>query len=590
MTEHPNQNEKSEQIASIRANLQWFIIHRVVPFSFVLLSGLVIFANILGYSFFEVFHGLLSIFAKTSLPLLKLIILGLVLYIIGHHGYKVYKKIKLGEINSSTPWHDLRFWFTTSLLALAITVTVIAFIVDCLLNLNECNFQNFYKLSKNSSEILIFSLALIGASATLAISLWRGGQINEQIQKAEDQIDEAQKQVKETQRQSEQMRFQTAVEMATEKDNAGRAAAGFRVLESVYDIADKLDQEVINSVALYALSINKEDKNKPKVSMTVRQWALDILISRKFLCYESHKENEEAKGQSMEISISNSTIEKDFSRLNFTRKLKGKDRSINFSGFSFRECDFSGANLSDINFSNADFTGAKLHGVNLCRANLTRVRGLAIENLVWAYFYDDINDLYKKPPIESHPLIKIRGWEAWVSHVQSKLDSRKLRPKEEIFKLSTRPYDIPVEVQNFLASLTLAVEQVQFKMHLITSFEASCDPEIWKDFIRKHDKSSTREMQNIFGYHMTAEVWSYLKYITQEGRIEIEEWLNQETVQLELKHPRIKSWLDWKFFIREAKDMPEGIDDEAWYYMRQLAEEDAPYPPGVVGDDENEGE
>ena len=34
-----------------------------------------------------------------------------------------------------------------------------------------------------------------------------------------------------------------------------------------------------------------EEKKQPRVSMTVRQWALDILIDRKFLCYENHKKN-----------------------------------------------------------------------------------------------------------------------------------------------------------------------------------------------------------------------------------------------------------------------------------------------------------
>ena len=46
----------------------------------------------------------------------------------------------------------------------------------------------------------------------------------------------------------------------------------------------------------------------------------------------------------------------------------------------------------------------------------------------------------------------------------------------------------------------------------------------------------------------------------------------------------------WKKFIREKEDAPEGINSDVWEYMKQLAEGDADYPPGVVGGDEREEE
>ena len=466
--------------------------------------------------------------------------------------------------------------------------------------------------SYDFANILIFSLALIIASLTFTFTLLRSNQVNEQINKAQEQ--------------NSLTRFQNALEMATDKYNAGRAATGFRVLENMHDHANPLDKQVINSVALYVLSISKEilsirkeissirkeilplrkeegeekkkekedkekeqrekeseEKKQPRVSMTVRQWALDILIDRKFLCYENHKKNEEKEDQSMEISIANSTIEKDFSRLNFTRKFKNKNNILNLSEFSFRESDFSGANLSNIDFSKADFSDARLHGTNLSRVILKDIRGLPSEHLTWAYFFDEeiTTDSFSLGIASNkYPKIDIKGWNEWVSHVNNKLSKENLKSTETSLK-----------IQDFLINFTLAIREFSLKDENL-SFQTSCDQKKWNDFFETYEKPPTYEDSEEFWKFMSPEVWSYLRYLTQGVNIKFRSFADDERkiAEYTMTYPRIKLWDEWKKFIREKEDAPEGINSDVWEYMKQLAEGDADYPPGAAGDDEREEE
>ena len=304
-----------------------------------------------------------------------------------------------GKQGESTLWRYLRFWFFVGLAGLTVSITVISLTINCILN--KC------KLASISPEVLIFSLGLIGASATLAISLWRGKQIDEQISKAQEQIDEAQKQGRLTQ-------FQNAVEMATQKENPARCISGLRALESMHKDLNDTDRETIYSVALYVLSLPK--KGEKKVSKTVRQWALDILIDKGFISQDSLRRRLRDRDNSMEMSVQKTMIGKDLSHLYFARKSKEKDsqgnKILNLSEFSFRDCNFFGANLTGVNFSNADFTDTRMYGVNLTRANLTNARGTLNIGLDLAYYYGRLRDTPEHPGG-----YEIRSWDEWKGYL-----------------------------------------------------------------------------------------------------------------------------------------------------------------------------
>ena len=232
----------------------------------------------------------------------------------------------------------------------------------------------------------VLSLALLVASITFAVTIWRGYQTYEQIRKAREQIDEAQKQFN-------QARFQNALQMATEKENAGRCISGLRVLEDMYeDLIFEEDKETVHSVALYVLSLPKPDKDGKikRVSLSARQRALDILVNKRFLSQEKLEKSNRERGSGQELPVRDSMIEKDLTRLYLARRSKEEDsngkKTLNLSWFSFRGCDFSCANLSNVNFNSADFTDAKLYGTNLSDANLVNVVKLSDEYLYqWAY-------------------------------------------------------------------------------------------------------------------------------------------------------------------------------------------------------------
>ena len=493
---------------------------------------------------------------------------------------------------SSILWFRLSLWliggFIIGIVGITfLTIFAVAPAVDCILE--KCSFKDFLKKSDGFDELLLFSLGLIGASATFTISLWRGKQIYEQISKAEDQLQEAQEQSKLT-------RFQNAIEMATQKDNAGRCVAGLRILANIYKnieakpektADDELDKQSIHSAALYVLSIDKKDKAK-KVSSTARQWALDILVRGEFLSYHAHKNNT-ADPDGMGMPILDSTIEKDFSYLDFTRALENQSKTLNLSKFSFRDCDFSGANLSDINFSGADFTGAKLYGANLSRTNLSDIRGLPFKNLFWSYFYEDSN----KSDIEQHPKIRVRGWRQWVAHVVTRQEAQKFNLTGEIFDTLSLSSSISIERQDFMANFTLALDKIQYT-ELYIQFKSNCAPTDWFDFIREHLSTSSYNMRKGFGEELAPEVWDYLKYVTEylfeKGAISHRFSPDRETAEITIRHPRVSLWEKWKENIREIDSNPEYIEDGAWGYMKQLAEEDSNHPPREVETDDDEQE
>ena len=154
------------------------------------------------------------------------------------------------KANQPIPWVSIIRRGVVCLGLLLLSIVFVAFAVDYL----RPGVPRV--LSDEFSQILLFSLGLIGASATVAISLWRGEQVDAQIRKAQEQINKAQEQVKETQEQNRLAQFQNALQMATERENAGRCVSGFRILEDMYEGLSDIEKETVLSVALYVLSKN----------------------------------------------------------------------------------------------------------------------------------------------------------------------------------------------------------------------------------------------------------------------------------------------------------------------------------------------
>ncbi len=326
---------------------------------------------------------------------------------------KMFNKEKSEEserdkANQPIPWDSIMLRGAICLLFLVFIVGAIAFAIDHLIP------KIPLKSEANFAQILLFSLGLVGASFTFAISLWRGEQIHEQIAGAVEQKFREREQAALAEAQSKQERLQNALELATEKENAARCISGLRALEGMYESLSDTDKESIYSVALYVLSLPKEGERK--VSRTVRQWALDILIDKGFLSQESLHTRLRDKSNSMEMSVQKTMIEKDLSCLYFARKSKEKDsqgnKILNLSGFSFRDCDFHGANLSDVNFSNANFAGAKLFGTNISRTKFIDVDGFPLVHLGSAYCKDQpeikIGDVATNKNLNS-----IQSWDDW---------------------------------------------------------------------------------------------------------------------------------------------------------------------------------
>ncbi len=265
----------------------------------------------------------------------------------------------------------------------------------------------------------VLSLALLVASITFAVTIWRGYQTYEQIRKAREQIDEAQKQFN-------QARFQNALQMATERENAGRCISGLRVLEDMYeDLIFEDDKETVHSVALYVLSLPKPDEEGDwvPISRSARQRALDILVSKEFLSQDNLEKSDREKGSGRELPVRDSMVEKDLSRLHFVRRSQKEDvegrKILNLSKFSFRNCLFYGANFSDVNFSRADFRGCTLFAVNLTRTNLIGVKGLAQTYTSFTYCLESpqirMNNAGEE--CDESEAVQIQSWGNWKEYV-----------------------------------------------------------------------------------------------------------------------------------------------------------------------------
>ena len=278
-----------------------------------------------------------------------------------------------------------------------VVVGVIALIAEYYLG------KSFSGVLNSFAEIPVFSLALVVASVTFAVTIWRGYQAYEQIRRAREQIDEAQK-------QSRLTRFQNAVEMATQKENPARCISGLRALESMHKDLDDTDRETVYSVALYVLAMNKE-ASAQRVSRTVRQWALDILVDKGFLSQESLVSRLRDREGSIEMSVRETMIGKDLSLLYFARQSRERDlagnKILDLSNFSFRNCDFYGANLSGVILRNADLKLTYLYGTNLSRADLT---GANLFSIAFAYYYSG------QPTIDFTDSVKT--WDDWKAFIR----------------------------------------------------------------------------------------------------------------------------------------------------------------------------
>ena len=349
---------------------------------------------------------------------------------------KQNKKLKPSKIDSLMSGVYLYLWLFVGLgIGLAALVFLSVIFIPPIVDYFSPNrdFDNPYAISDKFGEILIFSLALVGASATLTIALWRGRQLDAQIRKAQEliqetqkqtaltqtqikeaqrqsdltqqqikgvqeqsalvqsQVTEAQRQAELTQRQIEETRLQNAVELATERENAARCISGLRILESMYGSLSDTDKESIHSVALYVLSLPRE--GGARVSRSARQRALDILVSTRFLSQQNLQRSLRDGDRGLEMPVRDSMVEKDLSRLTFTRRsargILTERESLDLSNFSFRGCNFFAANLTGVNFSNADLTGARMYGANLTRANLRNIRGVFDIGLSLTYYYGE---------------------------------------------------------------------------------------------------------------------------------------------------------------------------------------------------------
>ena len=274
----------------------------------------------------------------------------------------------------------------------------------------------------NFTDFPVFFLAFVVASVTFAVTIWRGYQTYEQIRKTREQVDEAQKQFN-------QARFQNALQMATERENAGRCISGLRILEDMYESLVGADRVAIHSVAFDILALPKEGEKR--ISSSARQRALNILIDKKIFSQSKSKNFGHY-----------STMKRDFSRLNFTAKSKGK--TLDLSGFSFHRCDFSGANLSDINFEGANFMWAHLYGVNVTRTNFVNAKNLPNPidysgDAPWSWAY-----CLEQPKFTLRRTIS--SWFDWKNHIrthQKKPEGLEQEAWEDMLMLAFDDADYP---------------------------------------------------------------------------------------------------------------------------------------------------
>ena len=347
------------------------------------------------------------------------------------------------EADKQAFWIYWGFWFFASLAGLIFfAFYIFAPVVDCILN--RCSFRTFYAPSDDFPEILLFSLGLIGASATLAISLWRGKQIDEQIDEAQKQFNQA--------------RFQNALQMATERENAGRCISGLRVLEDMYeDLIFEEDKETVHSVALYVLSLPKPNETGEikRISRSARQRAVDILVSKGFLSQDKLEKSEREWGRGQELPVRDSMVEKDLSRLYLARRNEEENsegrRILNLSNFSFRGCDFHGANLENVNFSYTNFKNTKLYGADLSRSIFINIMHFPFHHLEFTFYiaqqpeikidYEGADVDYKGVEKGPHYIPSWNEWREKIKGVRMKVSLYESQPKG-IGATSSRPMEV----------------------------------------------------------------------------------------------------------------------------------------------------
>ena len=443
-----------------------------------------------------------------------------------------------------------------------------------------------FKVIKSYDQILLLCLAMVVASFTFAITIWRGYQTNEQTHKTEEltnetkeqvrlagiqveetqnQVEEARKQAELLQKQVEEARFQNALEMATEKFNAGRCVSGLRTLEDMYEDRGGIDKETIHSVALYVLSIERDEKDQIKqVSKTARQRALDILVKNgRFLSQEKLEKSEKGEDGNSEMPVRDSMIGKDLSLLYLARQSAEEDSSgnkiLNLSGFSFRDSNFGGANLSGIILQNAELTGTDLHGTNLSGARIVDVIGLPVKHLGWSYYLRE-------------PLLKVIGWDEWVEYVKSMANKPFLYMKEPDIEILNTP-----ELHNTLSQLTLSVQLASAKGS-DTIYATRSELENLEQSLGEHEKIPDHQKHEDFWKFMNQEAWDFLKSHIEK----LVDPANKYSRYFEVRRSIAREWSEWKNFInkKDEKDKPDSMTPEVWQHLRRLAAEDAKYPLG----------
>ena len=403
--------------------------------------GFIFFLIVADYLYFGIFPSILS---YNSFEIFLLVVAAIIALIAASwKGYLAYKQPleERKENKGGLPkleWvleNQAKFLAGSIVVSLIVTISVVVLLAVFVTNRFVGGEEGI------STDVPVFSLALVVASVTFAVTIWRGYQTYEQIRKTREQVDEAQKQFN-------QARFENALQMATERENAGRCISGLRVLEDMYeDLIFEDDKETVHSVALYVLSLPKEGEKR--ISSSARQRALDILVNKRFLSQKKLKESNKEKGGGRELPVRDSMVDKDLSRLTLTRRSPASDnagrRILDLSGFSFRGCDFHGANLSDVNFSNCNLKNTIFFGTNLSRTLLVDVKGFPLNHTFLTYCDE-------QPRIEANgssvlpKFYTIASWEEWKESV--KRSAKKVRKFDDdlaqgsITKDSYRPAEI----------------------------------------------------------------------------------------------------------------------------------------------------
>ncbi len=539
-------------------------------------------------------------------------------------------------------------WFLIICLPLSFIATSIAVFSLIALIVKLFIEQNFSDILKNFAEIPVFSLALVVASVTFAVTMWRGYLAYEQIRKsdrqnslirqqldialqqtgaaqeqsksaqeqsssaqeqtkaareqieatklqmeqAQRQTEQAQKQFELAQRQRTEEQFKEALETIEKSSDIRSRVFALKILEELYDDVNDDQKETIFSTALSLLASNYH-RNVPPL---VRQRALDLLVEKKFLSKEriqkTYTDEDEILKNLARTSMNGKVLSGLYIAKRKIDKDSGKRTTLDLSGISLGNgCQLDGADLSGINLSDADFQGSSYKETNLKEVtmfgvNFSRTKFINIKELL-------LSDMLKWEwaYCVEQPEIEIRGWKEWNEGLNKIIDlgeHPKVDPPRKVF--CERPYyyrepDLYTE-QDFLIRLCLAIEKMKAKKLKSTLIPRTSEAlAAWKAFAEEQGEELNARMFGLDHLSMTPEVWDYLKILT-ERIVE-----DSSTGQLKVRAISvIKSWEEWKKLVKKTKKKPEGAKDEVWDYMQRLAAEDALYPPGVVGDDEREEE